>query len=66
MHQPMSYNPDPMYSCIEFGCFPFRVYGNNFHTNYCCFRCDNCITMSNNVIDEIDWALKNLGINLYG
>ena len=54
-----------MESCEEFGCFPFRVYGNNYFTNFCCFRCDTCITVSNNVIDEMDWALRKHNYNLY-
>jgi len=65
MHQDFSYNPDPMYSCEEFGCNPVKIWGNNFYTNFCCFRCDICMTASNNALEEMDWALSELSLNLY-
>ena len=64
MHQSFSYEPDYM-SCEEFGCQFEASHGNDCETCFCCHKCGDSIVLSNNAIEDANWALVNFGIYLW-
>ena len=65
MHQSYQHTPEPMYHCYEFGHWFFEVYRVGNLVNFCCDKCEMCITMSDNAIEEADYAIRKFGINLW-
>jgi hypothetical protein len=65
LHQSYQYSPDPMLTCYESGHYFKKIYSFKSVTNFFCVKCGFSTSFSESCFEDIDWGLKELGVNLY-